>query len=276
MWKDTLVRLGSALVGLIFFFIVIFLNPIVLEVAAGLISIVMIYEVVHAFGFKRLANFISCLCATGMLLALVFGGHTAFVVAFALATVILAFFTLCRNAQFKFSDLACTLFMMTYIISGMRCIPLVRGDNTAGLLLMFMLFICAWISDTGAYFSGKLFGKHKLIEAISPKKTIEGAIGGIVTTAIGGVVLGLIAQFGFQLQVNYLLLALTGAIGSVFGQIGDLLASWLKRQYGIKDFGNIMPGHGGAMDRFDSVLLTAPLVYCLVYYLPQIGLYLIR
>ena len=105
---------------------------------------------------------------------------------------------------------------------------------------------------------------------------MEGAIGGVVFSALGGVILGLVAQLGFHLEANYLLLALTGMVGSVFGQVGDLIASWLKRQYGIKDFGNIMPGHGGAMDRFDSVVLAAPFVYFLVHYLPEIGLYLIR
>ena len=86
----------------------------------------------------------------------------------------------------------------------------------------------------------------------------------------------MIAHYCFKLEANYLLLALTGSVGSVFGQVGDLVASWLKRQYGIKDFGNIMPGHGGALDRFDSVVLAAPFVYFLAHYLPQIGLYLIR
>lgn len=276
MWKDTLTRTVSAAVGLILFFIVIFLDPIVLRCAVGLLSLMMVYEAIHAFGFKPLYTVLACLGSIGMLLAITFGGYTAFTVSFALTASILAIYALKHHETMTFGDVASSVFMMVYIVCFMQCITLVRGTDKIGLILMFLIFICAWISDTGAYFTGKLFGKHKLIEKISPKKTVEGAIGGVVFSALGGVVLGLVAVFCFKLEANYILLALTGAVGSVFGQVGDLVASWLKRQYGIKDFGNIMPGHGGAMDRFDSVVLAAPFVYFLVHYLPQIGLYLIR
>ncbi len=276
MWKDTLIRTASAAIGLILFFIVIFLDPIVLRCTVGILSVLMVYETMHAFGFKPLYTLLACIGGLGILLAITFGGYTAFTVAFALTASVLAIYALTHHETMSFSDVSGSMFMMVYIVCFMHCITLVRGDNKIGLILMFLIFICAWISDTGAYFTGKLFGKHKLIEKISPKKTVEGAIGGVVFSALGGVVLGLIAQFGFQLEVSYVLLALTGAVGSVFGQVGDLVASWLKRQHGIKDFGNIMPGHGGAMDRFDSVVLAAPFVYFLVHYLPQIGLYLIR
>ncbi len=276
MWKDTLVRTASAAVGLILFFIVIFLDPIVLRCAVGLLSLMMVYEAIHAFGFKPLYTALACLGSIGMLFAITFGGYTAFTVSFALTASVLAVYALKHHEVMTFGDVASSVFMMVYIVCFMQCITLVRGEDKTGLILMFLIFICAWISDTGAYFTGKLFGKHKLIEKISPKKTVEGAIGGVVFSALGGVVLGLVAVLGFNLKANYLLLALTGAVGSIFGQVGDLVASWLKRQYGIKDFGNIMPGHGGAMDRFDSVVLAAPFVYFLVHYLPQIGLYLIR
>ncbi|MBQ4159616.1 MAG: phosphatidate cytidylyltransferase [Clostridia bacterium] len=276
MWKDTLIRTVSAAVGLILFFIVIFLDPMVLRVAVGILSLMMVYETMHAFGFKPFLTALACLGSLGILLSIYMGGYTAFTVAFALTASFMAIYALKHHETMAFSDVSGGVFMIVYIICFMQCICLVRGNDITGLILMFMIFICAWISDTGAYFTGKLLGKHKLIEKISPKKTVEGAIGGVVFSALGGVILGLIAQLGFHLEANYLLLALTGMVGSVFGQVGDLIASWLKRQYGIKDFGNIMPGHGGAMDRFDSVVLAAPFVYFLVHYLPEIGLYLIR
>ncbi len=276
MWKDTLVRTGSAAVGLILFFIIIFLDPIVLCYTVGLLSLLMVFEAVRAICAKPLFILLAMLGAFGMLLAIHMGGYTAFTVAFALTASILAIYALKNNETMTFSEVSGSMFMLVYILCFMHCVSLVRGSDLTGLLLMFLIFICAWISDTGAYFFGKLFGKHKLIEKISPKKTVEGAIGGVITTALGGVILGIIAQLGFDLEVNYLLLALTGMVGSVFGQVGDLIASWLKRQYGIKDFGHLMPGHGGAMDRFDSVALAAPFVYFLVHYLPKIGLYLIR
>ena len=126
---------------------------------------------------------------------------------------------------------------------------------------MFIAFISAWVSDTGAYFCGNFFGKHKLIEDISPKKTVEGAIGGILCCAVGGIVFGMVEQFAFGHGANYVMLAIVCAVGSVFGQIGDLTASMMKRRFEIKDFSNIMPGHGGITDRFDSVMMTAPYTF---------------
>ncbi len=276
MWKDTLVRTVSAVCGLAIFFNILFMSPIVLLCAVGALSLLMVYEVVRALGFKLFGTVLACLGGLCMLLALTFGSYTDFFATFAITTTVISIYALAHNETMTFSDVSIGMFMMVYIIYFMHCIPLVRGLSTKGLLLMFLIFICAWISDTGAYFAGKFFGKHKLIEKVSPKKTVEGAIGGVVTTALAAMLLGFIAQSCFSLEANYWTLALAGMVGSVLGQVGDLIASWLKRQYGIKDFGKLMPGHGGAMDRFDSVVLTAPFVYFLVHYLPKIGLYLIR
>ena len=123
-----------------------------------------------------------------------------------------------------------------------------------------MVFLGAWICDTFAYFTGVLIGKHKLIPEISPKKTIEGSIGGIIFTIIGFIVYGLIMNSFFEAQLSYVYLAILGLALSVVSQVGDLIASAIKRQYSIKDFGNIFPGHGGVLDRFDSVMLSAPVL----------------
>ncbi len=276
MWKDTFVRTVSAVCGLALFFNILFMSPIVLYFAVSALSLLMVYEVVRAIGFKLFGTFLACLGALCILLSVTLGSYTDFIAIFAVTTAVISIYALANNETMCFSDVAICMFMMVYIICSMQCIQFVRGLSTEGLLLVFLIFIFAWISDTGAYFTGKFFGKHKLIEKVSPKKTVEGSVGGVVTTALAAMLLGFIAQACFSLEANYWALALTGMFGSVFGQVGDLIASWLKRQYGIKDFGKLMPGHGGAMDRFDSVLLTAPFVYFLVHYLPKIGLYLIR
>ena len=147
-------------------------------------------------------------------------------------------------------------------------IYLVR-EYTYGKLLVWLAFIAAFGCDTGAYFAGITFGKHKLIPTLSPKKTIEGSIGGIVTATVLALLYGLWLQRSFTMDgVNILLLCgLTGFFGSFLAQIGDLAASAMKRLTGIKDFGKLIPGHGGVLDRFDSVILTAPAVYYIMLFL---------
>jgi len=137
-----------------------------------------------------------------------------------------------------------------------------------GIYLVWMVFIASWISDTFAYFTGMLLGKHKLAPVLSPKKSIEGSIGGMAGSALAGALFGYLFSTQVSQDVNLTLVcAVLGALGSVISQIGDLAASGIKRNYEIKDYGNLIPGHGGIMDRFDSVIVTAPIIYFLVYYM---------
>lgn len=138
--------------------------------------------------------------------------------------------------------------------------------------LILLPLVAAFLSDACALFAGMLFGKHKLAPDLSPKKTVEGAIGGFVGAVAALLIYGLVMRLAFQLEVNYLLLALYGLLGSAVSQLGDLSFSYIKREYGIKDFGNILPGHGGILDRFDSVIFCAPLIELLIYYLPALKL----
>lgn len=133
-----------------------------------------------------------------------------------------------------------------------------------GVYFVWVIFISSWISDTCAYCVGMLLGKHKLAPVLSPKKSIEGSVGGIVGSAVVGALFGyFVAEQVIPEQQVTWIFALIGAIGSVVSQIGDLAASAIKRNYNIKDYGNLIPGHGGIMDRFDSVLVTAPMIYFL-------------
>lgn len=141
------------------------------------------------------------------------------------------------------------------------------GMNEAdGIFLLVLSCAVAWLADTGAYFTGVFFGKHKLCPKISPKKTVEGFVGGIVFD----VLLSLLLSYGYQVlfagegRVNFPLVAIIAFFAAFAGTLGDLTASVLKRECGIKDYGKIMPGHGGVLDRFDSVFLTAPLTYLFV------------
>ena len=127
-----------------------------------------------------------------------------------------------------------------------------------------MIFISSWISDTFAYIFGMLFGRHSLAPVLSPKKSVEGSVAGIIGSALCGGLFGyfLVEPLIHDQQVTWVF-ALIGGIGSSISQIGVLAASAIKRNYEIKDYGKLIPGHGGIMDRFDSVIVTAPMIYFL-------------
>ncbi len=145
-----------------------------------------------------------------------------------------------------------------------------------GVYYVWVPFLLAFMSDIGAYFTGVFFGKHKLCPIVSPKKTVEGLVGGVVLATLSMLVYGLVLQYIFRsgvdmgLRVNFGYLLIFGILGSLGGVFGDLSLSVIKRQTGIKDYGNLIPGHGGIMDRFDSVLVTAPLTEALLLILPLV------
>ena len=131
---------------------------------------------------------------------------------------------------------------------------------------MAWLPFMAWVCDTCAYFTGMAFGKHKLAPVLSPKKTIEGALGGVAGSTIAGVIFGIVLMVRTDVKpVMIAVFAVITMLGAVISQIGDLAASGIKRDNGIKDYGKVIPGHGGIMDRFDSVIMVSPVIYFLTY-----------
>lgn len=139
----------------------------------------------------------------------------------------------------------------------------------SGRYYVFIPFLMAFLSDTGAYFVGVTMGKHKLCPNISPKKTVEGFIGGILIAVLGMLAYGWVLERFFLFRVDYLAALVYGVVGALCAVFGDLSMSVIKRQTGIKDYGNLIPGHGGILDRFDSVLITAPLAEALLMLLPM-------
>lgn len=134
-----------------------------------------------------------------------------------------------------------------------------------GLFSLWLIFLCSWGCDTCAYCVGVLFGKHKLAPVLSPKKSIEGAVGGVVGAALLGALYGAVVKNHMVMETPSLYFAIICAVGAVISQFGDLIASGIKRQHDIKDYGKLIPGHGGVLDRFDSVIFTAPLIYALLF-----------
>ncbi|PYQ27834.1 MAG: hypothetical protein DMF56_18340 [Acidobacteria bacterium] len=133
-----------------------------------------------------------------------------------------------------------------------------RGDFPVGAKLIFFLLLVVWLGDSGAYYVGRSLGKHKLSPRISPKKTVEGLAGGIATSIIAAVVI----HFTFFKEIPLLHAIIAGVILSFAGVIGDLAESMWKRSADVKDSGTLIPGHGGFLDRFDSIFFTAPILYC--------------
>ncbi len=160
-------------------------------------------------------------------------------------------------------------FGVMYVPVMMSYMYLVRSYNDDGVYTFWLIFVSSWACDTCAYLAGVVLGKHKMTPVLSPKKTIEGAIGGVIGAAVIGAVYGIC--IGGKLSsidkgMAPALFAAIGAIGGLISMIGDLCASAIKRNYDIKDYGKLIPGHGGIMDRFDSVIITAPLIYYLIVY----------
>ena len=177
--------------------------------------------------------------------------------------------------KLKFEQVACSLCAAAFVPSALSGIILFRDvylsfpeayKKSDGIFFILFGFFCCWLSDTFAFFAGKFFGKHKLSPVISPKKTIEGAIGGVIGTALINTILFFVFRYSFDLsqKISLPVVLISSVCLSVISIFGDLAASTIKRHHGIKDFGNLLPGHGGVMDRFDSSCFVFPALYSIV------------
>lgn len=152
-------------------------------------------------------------------------------------------------------------FSLLYIFIGFNAILFIHDCEPGGRYLYYVCFLGAWITDIFAYFCGRAFGKHKLIPDVSPKKTVEGSIGGTVFCIVAMVVFGIVVEALVpEITANIAIFAVGGALIAVVSQIGDLSMSIIKRKYGVKDYGFVFPGHGGVLDRFDSVIAVSALL----------------
>lgn len=166
-----------------------------------------------------------------------------------------------QNKTVSVTDVGLSFTACFYIVAAFVGIVYLHDNVEYGKYIYLLTFICAWTTDTFAYFTGRFLGKHKLIPEVSPKKTVEGAVGGIVFCVAATVIFGAVIVNFFNptgsIKANYLILAVSGVFISVVSQLGDLIMSLIKRHYGIKDYGKIFPGHGGILDRFDSVIAVS-------------------
>jgi phosphatidate cytidylyltransferase len=249
----------------------------------------MIIGMVEFFGVARSRGlvphrFVGILCAVAISLVAWTGRPVSMLYALVASMIVIYTVAMARNSRDAMANIGVTIFGIFYVgwfcshVILLRRLPL-DGDGTGidlgGAGYVIMLLILLWLGDGGAFFAGIGWGRHKLLPAISPNKTIEGAVGGLILTIVGAVLIQdagrILTTFGILLfpDVSYTGCVLVGTGIAVAGQIGDLCESYIKRDAGVKDTGNLFPGHGGFLDRFDSLLFSAPLFYYFLKFVYQ-------
>ena len=261
---------------------VILVGKEVFDITCAALACMALYEFFNAFrhkGYKplMLAGYVSCVCLLlgsigtwnrriwkPLLDAIEFIDIRVLLYLALVAMFCLLIFS---KGRFAISDLAVTVLGSLYVCFLFWFLVLVRA-RTNGAYCIWFVVVGAAMTDTGAYFAGTLFGRHKLIPEVSPKKTVEGAVGGIAACTAAIVAYGYIynaiapmAAWGAFAPIPIWKTLAVGLLCGVIAQVGDLAASSIKRYCGVKDFGRILPGHGGVLDRLDSVLVLAPLIY---------------
>lgn len=264
------VRIISAFVGLLILAPVLwFSDTLLFPIVLALCSAIAAYEIASCVGcrtwyvlapsttFAILGPLMTEWVASTVKSYIAFLAMMAFAYLFLLFTV-----AVLTSGKLKYSAVAETVIGVVYATVGFTAIALLRRI-TGGAYLFGLVFVSAWVTDTMAYFTGRFFGKHKLCPTISPKKTIEGSVGGVIFCALSFLLYGFIVHKIVGVTPNYPMLFLSGLVLSLVSQIGDLAASLIKREHDVKDYGKLMPGHGGVMDRFDSILAVAPVLLVL-------------
>lgn len=256
--------------------IVIFNNsfPLALNAAVSVVSVLCVYELVNACNLTR--HWVLHIPSLIVAALIPFAGmiEEGTLILYSIYSLVMFLSLIVYHRSISFKELAIIYSMSVMMPSALETIVQTRGlSENHGMFYAMIAVLAAWIPDMGAYFAGTFFGKHKLCPEISPKKTVEGLIGGTIFSVIAIVAIGMFFSFvyyGGEKQVSYLVLCLIGLGGAFTSVIGDLSFSLIKRSCGVKDFGQIIPGHGGMLDRFDSVIFTAPYVYILLSLMPVV------
>ncbi len=267
-----LTSIGIAVIGIP---ILILSEYLVYPMAIALLSLAAMYEITGLTGFRH-KPFVwvpMYIIAMALPICSYFFDANSFDFILISAGALFAFmmylfgYAVLSRGKVKFADISTQVTLLFYISLAFTALSIVRYIKN-GVYMFGLVFVASWICDMFAYFVGRAFGKHKLIEEISPKKTVEGSIGGIVCTTLAFALYGLIISLIGGPKPNYIVLVILGFILSIVAQFGDLIFSLIKREHGVKDYGNIFPGHGGVLDRFDSILAVAPLLYVFCVFFP--------
>ena len=253
------------------------MDTIVFALVLSLMAAIAVHEVEKAVNLKNIPIMILSLALSVAIPVLVHFNISVPIAAVGGIYVVLIFiFMLLQFEKTKFEEAVTAIFASVAIPYSFSLFLVFRDINerfssytkTDGIFLILFACFCAWLTDIFAYFVGSKFGKHKLCPKISPKKSVEGAVGGVVGAVLLNVALLFVfKKFFFQdgTGLNYVSVIIMSVCLSVISMFGDLAASTIKRNFGIKDFGKLLPGHGGIMDRCDSLLFVLPVLYSLIY-----------
>ena len=268
--KDNVKRIATGFIFMVVIISVLVLNNTIVDtVFVTLLSLCGIYEYNKCFKAKDMhpipfIGYIGCLAIPLIGTSLDFNIKVSIgAIGIIIALIYMFTYIVIKKLEVNIVDIAITMFSIIFVpfmfsfIKLLLMLPL-------GRVYFLLAFGCSTATDTFAYEIGSKFGKHKLTP-VSPKKSVEGSVAGIVGTMGVCGIIALVTNTYFSTNFNIILVVLMSAILSVIGQIGDLAASSIKRYCGVKDFGKIMPGHGGILDRFDSILFIAPLMYAIIY-----------
>jgi len=250
--------------------VLLFLPEIFTAILVAAMAMIAADELLRATGLVTNRRLLVYAAAISMCVVAVsyFGVEYVRILAVLLVFTVLCFFEMfISQGKLPFSQVAVTMvagLLIPFLLSALVRIVLMGN----GRYLVVLPFVMAFLPDTGAYLIGCAFGKHKLCPTISPKKTVEGLFGGFLGGIVGVMAYCAVLQMIFGFTVNYLYAAIYGVVGTCAATFGDLMFSVIKRQTGIKDYGKLLPGHGGILDRFDSVALVAPVAELLLLILP--------
>lgn len=270
-------RILSSLVGLVLLTTILFFyDKYIFNLVVSIISVLVVYELFMST--KYVTNKTLCIISFAFVSLVPFFNMKGFSFSLKLICFIfllaLLIIQLIRHNTLKFEQVSLVFMISIMVPFAFSAFIYIREIYPRDTIYYFLLiFAGAWLTDSGAYFVGTFFGKNKLCPSISPKKTVEGAIGGIIGAIIGFFIITQIhvsiwAANGEIVKVNYPYLVIIAVMAAIIGMLGDLFASIIKRQCSIKDFGNIMPGHGGVLDRVDSLIVVAPFMYFMLQILP--------
>lgn len=266
-------RTITGLILIVLMFLVIFLAPVwAIPVFISLLSAIGVYEMLYTSGYIKTRRIVLyCMFVSILIPIWIFLGsaETGLVAILFFFVFLLSLEALTGTADYSFEKLAIAFFagvVIPFFFSSLLRIYFMAN----GKFYLVAVFLATFSSDVFALLFGMKFGKTKLSPTISPNKTVEGSIGGLVMSPVILILFGLLLQKYFEFEVSFLRLALYGAAGAFSGQIGDLSMSYIKRQFRLKDFGNVFPGHGGILDRFDSVLFAAPFLELIILLFPAI------
>lgn len=262
--------IAAAVLVPVLFLLVLVAPKIVAAIVFGLLLAIGAYELLYRTGLVRHIRLViySAVMAFATSIWSYFGAVHAYAMLGVLVFCLLLFAEMMNDHIKVHFEMLCMCFVAGLIIPYLLSALIRILSMSIGRYVILIPCIVAFMNDAGAYFVGLRFGKHKLAPVVSPNKTIEGVVGGLVSAMVGMLIYSLILGFAFRFQVNYGLALLYGLIGSAAGVFGDLCFSIIKRQTGIKDYGNLIPGHGGFLDRFDSMMMVAPLMEALLILLP--------